>query len=378
MNDSKILIAEDHPTSRKLLQAMLKKNYTVIAGASGEEAVELARVHQPDLVLLDIEMPGMDGFQALDKLRNGIISPTVPVIFLTAREDTESRDKGLTAGAVDYITKPYDKHELAIKVKNHLALYEARKEIERTNRIMAQEMEMASQLQRSLLPQSFPPSDRVCFSVVYEPSTQAGGDFYDVIALGKGLIGFAQVDVAGHGVRSAMVGAMFKMAFQTFAKGRVSPAEVLSLMNDEIVDIIPDSDYMTMFYGIIDQRNLQLTYCNAGHPRPFLYNSATKEILEPAEGGPILGAFPGLPYENGIGKLQPGDRMLLYTDGVTEAGDTSTPEGMYGTQRLRRAFSAGLDRAPEPVLESIMNDIRQFQGRDSFEDDVSLMMISIT
>ncbi|MFH0958421.1 MAG: response regulator, partial [Pseudomonadota bacterium] len=153
MNRSKVLVVEDHPMSRRILETMLTKNYNVISAASGQEAIEKAQEEPPDLVLLDIEMPGLNGFETLEILKSGIIQPAVPVIFLTALEDSKSRETGLEAGAVDYITKPYDRQELRIKVKNHLALYEARKEIEAKNRVMAREMEMASQLQRSLLPE---------------------------------------------------------------------------------------------------------------------------------------------------------------------------------------------------------------------------------
>ncbi len=376
-SESKILLAEDHPTSRKLLAAMLKRNYAVVAAASGTEALELAAEHKPDLVLLDIMMPGMDGFQALEKLRADIIGPTVPVIFLTAREDTESREKGLEAGAVDYITKPYDRQELAIKVKNHLALYEAQKKIEENNRIMAQEMEMASQLQRSLLPQEFPHSDRLNFSVVYKPSSRASGDFYDVVEVVPGRIGFVQVDVSGHGVRSAIIGAMFKMAFQSFAKEQISPAGVLAKINEEMVDLIPDMDFLTVFYGIVDAETLELTFCNAAHPRPFLQRNGDGQIVELAAGGTLIGAFPGVPFDEETVSLQPGDRILLYTDGVTESGKRNDKSTMYGEERLKRLFRERRGTEPGAVVETILRDLESFSGKDTFDDDVSLMLVTI-
>jgi len=260
MKPSKVLVVEDHPISRKLLQTMLSQKYRVISASSGLEAVELSKREEPDLVLLDIDMPGMDGFQTLEILKRDIIGPAVPVIFLTAREDSSSKEKGLEAGAVDYITKPYDRHELSIKVKNHLALYEARREIEEKNRIMAREMEMASQLQSSLLPNGFPDSEHLVFSVTYRPVSTAGGDFYDIVELPDGRIVFAQVDVSGHGVASAMIGAMFKMVFQSLAALRGSPAGFLATVNDQMFSILPDSEFLTVFYGVIDPRTLDLVY----------------------------------------------------------------------------------------------------------------------
>ncbi len=205
---SRVLVVEDHPVSRRILEAMLRQTCTVISADSGEEAIRLAQETAPDLVLLDIEMPDMDGFQTMERLRNGIIESSVPVIFITAREDSASRERGLQIGAVDYITKPYDRQELTIKVKNHLALYAARKEIETKNKIMLREMEMASQLQNSLLPQIFPTSDALCLNVVYRPYSRAGGDFFDFIDLGELGTGVVVVDVSGHGVAAAMIGAV--------------------------------------------------------------------------------------------------------------------------------------------------------------------------
>jgi serine phosphatase RsbU (regulator of sigma subunit) len=377
MGKSCILVVEDHPVSRSILDAMLKKAYRVVAAASGPEALEQARDEKPDLVLLDVEIPGMDGFQVLERLRQGIIDAAVPVIFLTAREDSESRDRGLAAGAVDYITKPYDKPELLIKVKNHLALYEARKEIERTNRIMAVEMEMASQLQRALLPQSFPSDRRLRFLVDYRPSSKASGDFYDVVEMPRDDIGFVQVDVAGHGVHSAMIGAMFKMAFQTLSRECTDPSNLISIINDEMCSLLPDCDFLSVFYGVINRKTLQLAYTNAGHPRPFLYRKESDDIVVLKDGGPLVGAFPNMAFEEGTLEVFPGDRMLLFTDGIVEASQAGMPRELYGVDRLRQAFAEGIQLSPSDAMEVITADLEAFRGGTAFEDDISLMLISV-
>jgi serine phosphatase RsbU (regulator of sigma subunit) len=377
MSKSKILVVEDHPASLKMLSLMLGKAYDVMAASSGQAALFMAQEKRPDLVLLDIEMPGLDGFQTLDALKNGIMDQAVPVIFLTAREDSKSREKGLEAGAVDYITKPYDKQELSIKVKNHLALYEARKEIEARNRTMAKEMEMASQLQKSLLPSQFPKSKDVVFSVVYRPVSDAGGDFYDVIELPDQSIGFALVDVCGHGISAAMIGAMFKMAFQSFARNSLSPDSLLSTINDELFRILPESDFLTVFYGIINTETFEMIYTNAGHPRPFLHRCATGETLELGAGGPLLGAFPSMAYDAERVQLQHGDRILIFTDGVTEATKFNGPTGaFFGEERLLELFVKSFGNK-DSVLQNIMEQIQIFRGCESFDDDITLLMASI-
>lgn len=374
---SRVLIVEDQPVSRKILEAMLAKSYTVISAASGREAIKLAQENNPDLVLLDIEMPEMDGFETMEALRNRIIDEAVPVIFLTAREDSESREKGLEAGAVDYITKPYDRQELSIKVKNHLALYEARKEIERRNRSLAREMEMASQLQNSLLPNSFPRTEGIEFSVYYKPFSRAGGDFYDVIEFADSSVGVALVDVAGHGVASAMIGAMFKMCFQSFAKENRSPAQLLSIINDEMVRVLPDSDFLTVFYCVINPDSLGLSFCNVGHPRPFLYREDDGSIDELTVGGPLVGAFQGMEFEDDFRNLRAGDRILIFTDGVTETSPLEGIEDLYGLDRLQRIFVENISAPPEETVRRIVDDLIEFRGGDVFEDDVSLILISV-
>jgi|UniRef100_A0A7C4ET82 serine phosphatase RsbU (regulator of sigma subunit) len=377
MSNSRILVVEDHPASLRMLSKMLARQYNVIPASSGDEAISRAKQENPDLVLLDIEMPGLDGFQTFDILKKEVLPPAVPVIFLTAREDSQSREKGLEAGAVDYITKPYDSQELAIKVKNHLALYEARKEIEKRNRIMAREMEMASQLQNSLLPHEFPRCDRVDFYVVYQPVSEAGGDFYDAVELPDGYLGFAQVDVSGHGVSAAMIGAMFKMAFQSFARSTLSPARLMAELNDSLVRILPDADFLTVFYGVLHKSGLELVFTNAGHPRPLVYRRQNKGLEELEVGGPLLGAFPGMYYEEGTVLLKSGDRILVFTDGVTEASKSSDNNAFYGEERLREVFVQSCEIEPEKALPYIMKDLEQFREDTTFDDDVTMILAAV-
>ncbi len=356
---------------------MLSKNYHTVSASSGPEAIDISKREEPDLVLLDIDMPGMDGFQTLEILKRDVIGPAVPVIFLTAREDSGSKEKGLEAGAVDYITKPYDRHELSIKVKNHLALYEATKEIEEKNRIMAREMEMASQLQSSLLPDGFPDSEQVAFSVIYQPVSTAGGDFYDVVELPDGRIAFAQVDVSGHGVASAMIGAMFKMAFQSLAALRGSPAGFLSTINDQMFSVLPDSEFLTVFYGVIDPHTLKLIYTNAGHPIPFVHRQDGGRVDHLSHGGPLIGAFPNMDYAEGRMQLADGDTILVFTDGVTETHLKGKPDEFYGEDRLQRVFLDSLGMKHDEILPNILADLEGFRGLMDFDDDITLLLVSI-
>lgn len=236
---------------------------------------------------------------------------------------------------------------------------------------------MASQLQNSLLPNSFPRTEGIEFSVYYKPFSRAGGDFYDVIEFADSSVGVALVDVAGHGVASAMIGAMFKMCFQSFAKENRSPAQLLSIINDEMVRVLPDSDFLTVFYCVINPDSLGLSFCNAGHPRPFLYREDDGSIDELTVGGPLVGAFQGMEFEDDFRNLRAGDRILIFTDGVTETSPLEGIEDLYGLDRLQRIFVENISAPPEETVRRIVDDLIEFRGGDVFEDDVSLILISV-
>ncbi len=256
------------------------------------------------------------------------------------------------------------------------SLNQANEEIEAKNRIMAREIEMAVQLQNALLPERFPSIECLKLSVAYNPVSGAGGDFYDVIRFSDSIVGFVQVDVSGHGVAAAMIGAMFKMAFQSFARAVPSPAGLLATINDQLFRLLPDSEFLTAFYAVMDTESLDLVYCNGGHPAPLLYRKQTHQIEELSTGGPLVGAFPEMVYEEGTVKLNRGDALLVYTDGITEAQGGNSPYEFYGEGRLRHVFLEGLVRME--VLPNIMEDLCRFRDASSFDDDVTLLLASVT
>jgi serine phosphatase RsbU (regulator of sigma subunit) len=242
---------------------------------------------------------------------------------------------------------------------------------------MAREMEMASQLQSALLPNALPSDDKLDFAVIYQPVSQAGGDFYDLIELPDSCIGFVQVDVAGHGVASAMIGAMFKMVFHSVSMRIHSPSELLAAINDQLFEVLPDSDFLTVFYGIINTETLAFAYSNAGHPMPFLYRAATGDIEELSSGGPLLGAFPGMTYDEGSTRLDHGDKILIFTDGVTETNRAGATRDMYGVDRLKQTFLTHVHGACTDILGTIVAELEAFGGASEFADDISMLLIEI-
>jgi phosphoserine phosphatase RsbU/P len=208
--------------------------------------------------------------------------------------------------------------------------------------------------------------------------SQAGGDFYDLVEFPDGSFGFAQVDVSGHGVASAMIGAMFKMVFHSLARDVPSPARLLCDINDSMFDVLPDSDFLTVFYGIVDSSRRHLVFCNAGHTKPFLYRAASGDIEELDLGGPLIGAFPGMIYDEGHSSLNSGDKILVFTDGITETRRLGTDQDFYGEARLGELLRRHADLRASEIIKRVMDDLEEFSGGAVFEDDVTMMLVGVT
>jgi sigma-B regulation protein RsbU (phosphoserine phosphatase) len=152
---------------------------------------------------------------------------------------------------------------------------------------------------------------------------------------------------------------------------------LLALLNNALFQLLPDSDFLTVFYGIIDTNSLELIFTNAGHPRPFLYRNLECCVEELAVGGPLIGAFPNMAYDEENIQLAPGDGILVFTDGVTEAEKISSSDIFYGENRLSRVFLESCCLESSEILRVIMNDLEEFRGDTMFDDDVSMMLASV-
>jgi len=265
--------------------------------------------------------------------------------------------------------------EQAARLAITLAEMEEKNEIIRAqNQRMVGELEMAARLQKSLLPDTFENRNGVSFSCKYIPSIHIGGDLYDIVDLGGGQTGFIIADVSGHGVAAALVSAMFKMSFHALATTVASPSILMHVLNSEMRPVL-DEDYITAFYVITDRFEKRISFTNAAHPTPLLYRRSTGEILELDTDGFFLGAFDEGGYEEKVMTgIDAGDALLMYTDCLLEAENPSGEQ--YGKERLKACLLRGLrDMRGNDVIEAIESDVRAFSGRDTFEDDFTVMLL---
>jgi serine phosphatase RsbU (regulator of sigma subunit) len=256
------------------------------------------------------------------------------------------------------------------------ALIKAHEAIHRQNVKIERELDMARLFQTTLLPEEYPPEDRIRFASSYEPSSHLSGDFYDMVALGPGRLGMVVVDVVGHGVIAAMVGAMFKMAFRCNVASDVSPADLLGRMNRWVMETVPqDHRMVTAVYADVDLGHLTIGGSVAGHPLPRIFRRSNGLLEHVSTGDLPLGIIREQEFHEVRRPLDPGDRLLLITDGLYEARDAGG--NPLGAQRIDDLFVAGAARGLRQLVRDFLVAHRTHRGPRPQEDDVTIVLCEV-
>ena len=369
-----ILLVDDNPTNLQVLfQTLEGIGCKLLIAKDGEMALSIAGKALPDLILLDIMMPGIDGYEVCRRLKNSQATSDIPVIFLSALGDTEDKVKGFQLGAVDYITKPFQPDEVIARVNTHLTIHRLNREVENQKDQLEHELKVVSEVQRKLLPKQLPSIDEFNLGVHYVTSRYAGGDYYDIIQLPDNCWGFLIADAEGHSAPAAVLMAMTCALFRAYPGSAADPAEVLRYLNEHLCKVA-DPSFMTALYAFYDARARTMRIVRAGHPLPMVFRDAEKKAIELN----CPGVYPlGIePYDIEIPvtetRLEPGDRFLVYTDGLTERFN---PEGMsYGEARLLEQLATDRTNDPQGVIEVIMADVERFAGERPADDDQALLL----
>ena len=369
-----ILLVDDNPTNLQVLfQTLEGAGCKLLIAKNGNGALTIAGKARPDLILLDIMMPDIDGYEVCRQLKADPATAGIPVIFLSALGETEDKVKGLQLGAVDYITKPFQPDEVIARVNTHLTIHRLKHEVESQKDQLKHELEVVSEVQRKLLPKKLPEIDGFKLAVHYETSRYAGGDYYDIIKIPENRWGFLIADAEGHSAPAAVLMAMTCALFRAYPVSADDPAAVLDYLNQHLCKVA-DPSFMTALYAVYDVGQQTMRVARAGQPLPMIYRSSEKRAFELNSPG----VYPlGIePYEIEIPvteiKLMPGDRFLVYTDGLSErfnaAGET------YGEERLLKPLATDNAAAPQEVIAAIMGDVEQFAGNHPADDDQALLL----
>jgi phosphoserine phosphatase RsbU/P len=381
----RILVVDDNDDNLYTLKLHLDlEGYTEVETArDGEEAIARLKTDAFDLVLLDVMMPKVDGFQVLAWLKDQARLRDLPVIMISALTEMNSMARCIELGAVDYLLKPFNPVLLKARLGATLEKKRLRDEIDAHLARLQEELDAARRLQMAMVPQSFPPPSAdfpidLCASM--EPAREVGGDLYDFFVTEDGMLCFLVGDVSGKGMAAALFMARTKSLIRIatdLMRSRdgpsAAPAEIIARVNRELCQNNGDMMFVTLFFAMLRPSNGEVEFCNAGHNAPYLLNG---QGLAPIEGGKgiILGIRPDAVYATGRSSLAPGESIYVFTDGVTEAANL---EGeLFAEARLESVLRAASGCASAAaIVKSVGEAVRGFVGTALPSDDITMLTV---
>lgn len=374
-----LLIADDDRSTRSLLRLVLKKDgYRVIEVENGEECLAAWQEHQPDMILLDAMMPVMDGFSCCQQINK---KSNIPILMITGLNDKESVDRAFAVGATDYITKPIHPPVLRQRLarmlkaaKAEAALRTSEAKLLEQNLKLQAELDRAADYVRSLLPK--PTKEKIIIEQHFAPSARLGGDIFDHYWLDPNHLVVYLVDVAGHGVMSALLSISVLNILRSqslYNTDFYEPWTVLRELNRVFQMNEKGDNYFTIWYGVISLSDRQLVYASAGHP-PGILMSEQQGIQYLDNDNIPIGMFDEYPFEQNICAFETGDRLYILSDGVYEVPQADGR--LWGFDNMVKLL-AKAQNSNNFNLEKICHFIQEQHREQRLDDDFSLLKITL-
>ncbi|MFR6291062.1 MAG: SpoIIE family protein phosphatase [Peptococcaceae bacterium] len=374
-----VLLVDDYEVNLELLEAYLELSdipVTIYKAYNGAQAYAYIEQKNLDLILLDVMLPDVSGYDICRHLKGFRMYQNIPVIMITALNDKESMLKGLKAGADEFLTKPVDRHELILRVRNLLKMKTIANDLDYRYSQLHKELVIATELQKSFLPQVVPQYDKLDIEVLYKPSSFIGGDFYDFFEIDKTHLGIIICDVKGHGVASAMITATIKFQLYHLRNKYLYPAQLLEQLNyslEQFFSHTANDFFVTACYGVLNLEDDTFCYSNAGHSYPCHCKQDSIILLENQQGLP-LGIMADTIYDEQCVILQDGEELFLYTDGIFELALRQKP------QKSCSSLSDFFEGETEPItlahIDALKQEIRQHTWKNQIADDINYIAIT--
>jgi phosphoserine phosphatase RsbU/P len=381
-----VLVVDDEPTARIALAARLKRlGYRVIEAVDGKSGLDALRRERPDLTILDWMMPEIDGPSFCEQVRQDPELLTSQILMMTSHDEPEQIAEGLARGADDFLSKAASKYEISARVQSGMRaatlirrLKAVTEEIRRKQEILERELQSAARYVESLLPAPGIYLPGVQMTHAYRPSLGLGGDLFNIVSWGDGVLGLYLLDASGHGVSSALRSA----SLSTFLRrgnllrhvGSTDPGAILTEANKQF-PLTEDGNYFTIVFARLDTRARTLSYATAGHNGVFLQRSSG-EIIWMAQPNLPLGFDGSTTYVATDLTIAPGDRLYLLSDGLYEVPDSNSE--LWGQDRLKETIRQFESRPLTDVVSGLIAEAIRWQGHEQFPDDVALMGIEVT
>jgi serine phosphatase RsbU (regulator of sigma subunit) len=371
-----LLLVDDTPANIQVANSILKEDYKIRVATSGEKALELVNAKPvPDLILLDVMMPEMDGYEVCSRLKARKETRDIPVIFLTGQTDADDETKGFHVGAVDYIHKPFSPSVVKARVHTHIVLREAHRQLAQQLRHINNELEMARRIQLAILPSEIPKTKGLEIAVRYLPMTSVAGDFYDFIAVDDEHVGILVADVTGHGLAAALIGSMLQVSLAAQSAHASDPGRVLAGLNHALCGKF-QQHFVTAAYVFVDMEKSLISYAGAGHPPLLTWQRSTGRAVEFMENGLLLGHFSDEVYSTVCFPVESGDRCVLYTDAILETMNPS--EEQFGIDRFLRFMESNHELSAHCFADSLLSELSRWSEHSQGQgqaDDITLLTI---
>ncbi|MBN8656531.1 MAG: SpoIIE family protein phosphatase [Anaerolineae bacterium] len=378
-NPPRILIVDDEPFNVDYLEQELADfEYELLTAVNGEDALKKINADSPDLVLLDIMMPVMDGFSVLEQTKSNPVTRGIPVIIISANNDLKSVVKGIQMGADDYLPKPFEPTILHARINASLERKRLRDQEQLYLQSLENELNIARDIQKEFLPEELPQITGWQISSYFKAAKEVAGDFYDAFLLPDGNFAFVVADVCGKGIGAALYMTLFRSLIRASASSPdlVSPAQRLqhavALTNNYVAEVHESSSmFATIFIGILESNSGKLTYINGGNEPALIVNNGmvTAELTRT---GPAIGAIPLTVFRVNEFTLSTGDMLIAFTDGIP---DTQNSTGdFFGKDKMMAVLETGKP-TPAGFTNEIEETLRTFIGTADPFDDITLLAI---
>jgi sigma-B regulation protein RsbU (phosphoserine phosphatase) len=369
------LIADDQPDVLAALRLLLKVEGVETATATSPEAViEAVAARDFDLVLMDMNYArdttsGREGLELIERLRS--MDRALPVVGMTAWGSLEVAVEAMRRGLDDFVLKPWENARLLKVLREQIEMGRARRREARAQAARERELATARDVQQGLIPRELPAIRNCEIAASWRPAHEVSGDYFDVLPFGEARAALCIGDVMGKGVSAGLLMSSLQALVKAFASDEISPNELCGRINTMLCRQDAAGKFVTFFYGLLDTDRGLLRYTNAGHNPPLLVRR-DGSVVRLEQGGSVLGVFPDGVYEQGEVAFARGDRLLLFTDGITEASDASGKE--FGEARLLDLARQHKSATAEALRKAVTRAVTEFAAGE-FQDDATLMIV---
>ena len=366
---------DDAKANLDILVEGLKPDHKLSLALTGEMALQIAARTPPDLVLLDIMMPGLDGYEVCRRMRQMPETAEVPIMFLSSLEEVQNKTRGFEAGANDYLTKPFEMLEVKARVRS---LLKAKAYSDAVKEQLAADLRVAREIQMGILPHDFTAVEkayRVSFGAILEPAREVGGDLYGVCAAGPERLMIFLGDVSGKGIPASMFMVRTVSLAGLLAREIAEPKRILERLNDELSADNASHMFVTFLCAVFEPATHRLTLASGGHCYPLLLPADGPPCWITKTIGTALGFDSGLEFQAMELTLSDGDAVVFYTDGVSEAFNPERE--LYGSERLLADASGLAGQSANAISAGLLAKVRAFAGTAPQSDDIAILTFKV-